>query len=376
MRGKDRTPEIEFALQQLLQKAKELEIDALLIAGDIFDTTNPPAEAERVAYQFFRSLNEAGIPAIAIAGNHDSPNRIDSMAQILPLAGVWALGRPRRIERGGMVSIETRNGKLNVAAVPFASERRLFRTEDLWEDLEDDARQILHYRERLSYLLQSLARGFEDDGVNVLMAHLTMGTAKLSNSERMFDSIGAYVLSGQALPSAAQYVALGHVHRPQRIEAAAPTYYSGSLIQVDFGEAGERKGCNLIVAEPGRPATVEFVPIACQKPLLKVECNVADLEDVLADRREHPGYLKVVVRLERPQPGLADLARQICPQVLQIEPRYPEAQRSQRDRPAAERLDPVEEFRSYYRDRLGVELKEKAIAAFQELYREMQHEAD
>jgi exonuclease SbcD len=100
-RGIDRTSEIAIALEQILKQAKALDVDAVLVAGDIFDVPNPPAYAERIAYHFFCELQAAGIPAIAIAGNHDSASRIDSIAQLLSLAGVRALGKPRRSADGG-----------------------------------------------------------------------------------------------------------------------------------------------------------------------------------------------------------------------------------------------------------------------------------
>lgn len=116
LRGIDRTPEIAAALQQLLKQAIAEEVDAVLIAGDIFDVPNPPAYAERIAYRFFCDLQQAGIPAIAIAGNHDSHARIDSIAQLLSLAGVRALGKPRTAADGGSMTLNTKSGKLCVGA--------------------------------------------------------------------------------------------------------------------------------------------------------------------------------------------------------------------------------------------------------------------
>ena len=110
LKGVDRTPEIALALAEILKYAKDFEVDAVLVAGDIFDVPNPTTEAERVAYDFFYELNQLSIPSVAIAGNHDSATRIDSLAPLLSLAGVRALGRPRIAEDGGVVTIDTANG--------------------------------------------------------------------------------------------------------------------------------------------------------------------------------------------------------------------------------------------------------------------------
>ncbi|WP_218082424.1 metallophosphoesterase family protein [Anthocerotibacter panamensis] len=229
LKGVDRTPELALVLDELLAQAKALEVDAVLMAGDLFDTANPPAEAERVAYRFFYGLQQAGIPSILIAGNHDAAVRIDGIANLLSLAGVAARGRPRLAKNGGVITLNTPGGKLCVGMLPFASERKLLTATDLWE--KDDVEQRQYYREQVGKLLQNLAQGFREDSVNVLTAHLAIDGARLAHSEVPFYTLNAYALCENILPAAAQYIALGHIHTPQRILAAAPTYYSGSLIQ-------------------------------------------------------------------------------------------------------------------------------------------------
>jgi DNA repair protein SbcD/Mre11 len=375
LKGKDRTPEIEFTLQELLRQAKELEVNAVLIAGDIFETSNPPAEAERVAYQFFEGLQTAKIPAIAIAGNHDSASRFDGIANLLSLAGVQILGKPRRVNQGGLITLETSNGKLRVGAMPFASERRLLTVENLWT--MNELEQIQHYRDRVNYLLKNLATGFQDDSVNILMAHLTIDGARLANSEARHHSKESYALAGQSLPAEAQYIALGHIHKPQQIPVAAPTYYSGSLIQVDFGETGEDKGFYLIDVEPGSPAKPEFISIPCQKPLQIVECELSDYEEKLESLRDYSGYLKVIIKLQTPQMGLADKIRKICGgKVLQIEPSYPEVKPNQEKSVSREDFDPVEEFKRYFQDVLKTTPNSAVVAKFEQLYKEIKETQD
>lgn len=122
LKGEDRTPEIAAALDELLNQAKTLEVDAVLVAGDIFDVPSPPAEAEQVAYNFFCQLREYRIPAVVIAGNHDSAFRIDGVSKLLSHVGVQALGRPQRANKGGVITLDTPSGKLCVAAMPLSRE--------------------------------------------------------------------------------------------------------------------------------------------------------------------------------------------------------------------------------------------------------------
>lgn len=368
LKGVDRTPEIALALEEILKYAKNFDVDAVLVAGDIFDVPNPSTEAEKVAYEFFYQLNQLSIPSVAIAGNHDSATRIDSLAQLLSLAGVRALGRPRIADEGGVITMDTASGKLCVGAMPFASERRMLAAEDVWN--LDASEQRADYKTTVTYVLQNLATGFRTDAANVMMAHMTIDGAKFTGSEAAFHSGNMYSLSGQAIPSECQYVALGHIHRPQQIANAAPTYYSGSLIQVDFGEVGEEKGFNVIDVEVGRPAKVQFQPLTCQKPLKRVECHIDQLDEQLETHRDYVGYLKFAIAVDAPQIGLADRVRKVCPQAVMVEPKL--IQRESAKIPETEisdRFDPIAEFQKFYSDREKT-LSPDVMVAFQNLYAE------
>ena len=368
LKGVDRTPEIALALAEILKYAKDFEVDAVLVAGDIFDVPNPTTEAERVAYDFFYELNQLSIPSVAIAGNHDSATRIDSLAPLLSLAGVRALGRPRIAEDGGVVTIDTANGKLCVGAMPFASERRLLAAEDIWN--KDALEQRSSYKEVVTYVLQNLAAAFKTDAVNVMMAHMTMEGAKFTGSEAAFYSGDVYSFSGQAIPSECQYMGLGHIHKPQQIPNAAPTYYSGSLIQVDFGEVGEEKGFNLIEVETGRPAKVQFQPLTCHKPLKRVECHIEQLDEYLESHRDYVGYLKFAIAVNTPPIGLADRVRKVCPQAVMVEPKLIPNESAKIQEPKDyDRFDPIAEFQKFYSDR-EKNLSPDVIEAFKNLYAE------
>lgn len=366
--GVDRTPEIAYALELLLTQAKALAVDAVLVAGDIFDLPSPPAEAERVAYRFFCQLRAAGIPAVIIAGNHDSALRIEGVAQLLSHVGVQALGRPRKAEQGGIIHLETSNGRLCIAAVPFASEKRLLKIDDLWQ--KDALAQRQYYKQVMTYLLEQLAQHFRADSVNVVMAHTMISGAKKSHSEVAYYTRDSYALINQMLPATAHYIALGHVHSWQLIPHAVPTYYAGSLIQVDFGEAQETKGFNLVTAIPGQPAEVEFIPIPCQKPLEVVTCQATELEAVLPQWQDHPGFLKFKVTLTAPKVGLADRIRKICPQTLMVEPCYP--QPATTATPAATlptaQWDATAAFQDYWQTSMGDTPPSSLLQAFQDLY--------
>jgi exonuclease SbcD len=377
LRGRDRTPEIAHALNYILAQVEAQNVDAVLVAGDIFDTANPSAEAEQVAYDFFVQLRRLGVPAVAIAGNHDSAGRIESLAAPFNLLDIHLLGRPRVAQKGGLIQLNTRSGLLNIGAIPFASERRLLRAEDLWE--RNETEQGNHYREVIRYLFRNLAQNFTADAVNVVMGHLTFMGSRKTGSEIRHHSEDTYELASDLIPSTAQYAALGHIHQPQQIRHSTPTYYSGSLIQVDFGEAGQEKGFNLITVEPGRPAKVEFCAIPCLKPLQQVICTIRNLEEVLSDYQDHPGFLKVSIELGQPEFGLGDRIRAICPQVLMIEVNYPDKPQDKNLNTAPiapENIDLAVTYRQYYEQRAKGQPHPDVLNAFVALHEELSHASD
>lgn len=372
LKGKDRTPEIRYALDQVLEIAQTYKIDGLLAAGDIFETPNPTAIAEDTAYRFFVKLHELNIPAVVIAGNHDSASRLDGVGRLLRQLGVRVIGKPRLASQGGVVKIETAHGLLNVGALPFASERRLLNSENL---LTGD-RGTGKYKELMQQLMANLAQeGFTAKGVNVMMAHLTLDTATASNSEVPFYTRDTYSLAEGLIPGNAQYVALGHIHKPQQItRCSAPTYYSGSLIQVDFGEVSDTKSVNIIDVEPGSPAQVEIVPLTYQKSLQLIHTTQVELTQTLKEHAKYPGWLKFVVELDTHQPYLAQQVRDICPQALIVEPRYSgTAATTEIEQVDYRRFDPEASFRRYHQEQLATDPDERVVSAFADLYQELSH---
>jgi DNA repair protein SbcD/Mre11 len=364
--GQERTSEIELALKQILRQAQELETDAVLVAGDIFDHYNPSAEAHRVAYDFFTGLSKAGIPAIAIAGNHDNGDWFESISSLFSMVGVRALGRPRYAEDGGLLEVPTRSGLLRIGALPFASQRRMVQVHELWT--QDPLQRYQGYQALLEEITGDLAMHFRVDGVNVLMSHLSLGAATLSNSEDPYYSREDYAISEQFLPSKAQYIALGHVHKPQQIPSKPNAWYSGSLIQVDFGEAGEDKFFNLIEVEPGYPAKVYQEPLKIHKPLKVLRCDEKGLDDVIEAHRDHDGWLKLQVELSAPKPALKEYIQKTLPQTLIVEGLFQRCETSKVTTPLEPNADPVGAFSRYLRENQQTEPSDHLLETFRKLY--------
>jgi exonuclease SbcD len=369
LRGLDRTPEIRAALGEIADLARSERADAVLVAGDLFDSVNPSADAESAVYDFFLRLKELGVPAVAIAGNHDSASRLAGLSRLLGWVGTQLVAQMTSNPLDVVRTVTARDGtELVVAAFPFLSERRLVRYGDLVGGDVGQWRQ--KYRDGMGFFMNHLARGFRPNAVNTLMLHATVDGSSPSGSERdfLFDVTNAYTVSAQSFPAGAQYVALGHIHKPQQPCETPPAYYPGSIIELDFGEAGERKSVNLVEVEPGRPARVHVLPLSSGRPLKVVRADLDDLDRKLAAVKDFPGLLKVVVEVPggAPMPGLKDRVLRALPNTLAIETeRVGEAPRTTtRERDG---LTPMQLFERYYHERRGVnELPASLRAAFDE----------
>ena len=367
LRGFDRTPEIHEALIEIAALARSERVDAVLVSGDLFDTGNPSADAEEAVFDFFLHLRDAGIPAVAIAGNHDSAARLSSITGLLRWIGIQVVAQPTPNPVDMVRHVELKSGeKLTVGALPYLSERRLVKAADLLGGDTGTWRQ--KYREGMGFFLRRLGEGFRPGSVNMVMAHTTIDGAVPSGSERtiQFDLTNHYTLSGLQLPAGAQYVALGHIHKPQQVSEAPIAAYPGSVIQLDFGEAGEKKQVNLIEVQAGGRPVITPIPLAAGRELKTVRADLDGIEARLEREKGFTGLLKVVVRAPAGTalPGLKDRVLRAAPGTLAVEL---DAQQEDLATPELKRegLSLMELYERYHRERRG-ELPDDLRAAFKE----------
>jgi DNA repair protein SbcD/Mre11 len=376
LRGYDRTPEIREALTEIAGLARSERVDAVLVAGDLFDTVNPPADAEAAIFEFFLRLRDDKIPSIVIAGNHDSASRLAGLTGLLGWVGVQVVAQPAANPREMLRTLETKSGeKLVVGALPYLSERRLVKAADVMGADVGTWRQ--KYREGMNFFLKKLAEGFTPGAVNMLMLHATLDGAVASGSDRgmQFDLTNSYTVSPLQLPAMAQYAALGHVHKPQQLGASPLACYPGSIIQLDFGEGGEKKQVNLIEVEAGRPARVSAIPLVSGRELRTIKTDVDGLDARLAALDGFQGLLKVVIRAPggTALPGLKDRVLRQFPGALgvDLEPTNDEASAQVETREGLSLAQLYERFHLEKRGELSPALRE----AFEETDRAVREAA-
>jgi exonuclease SbcD len=250
-----------------------------------------------------------------------------------------------------------------VAAIPFASPRRLVSALDL---SAEEGRAKQKYDFGMREIIAHLVTGFEAETVNLLMAHTHLLGAIISGSERQVHLGEEWATTPEALPSTAHYVALGHIHRPQEVEAApAPTHYAGSPLQLDFGEAGEVKGFLVIDARAGQPTHVERVPYQGGRLLRSVRKTMGELE------REAPslatqGWLRVTVPLPTADPDVNRKVRALVPNAVAVEVELPKKPEEVSPRPPSG-SPPRELYEAYCARRHGAPPDRELLATFDKL---------
>ena len=370
IRGHSRAEEHRAVLDEIVGLAAEHSVDLVLVAGDLFETAAPSAEAEGIVYRALLEMAGTGADVAVIAGNHDNSRKLSAVAPVFEAAGrVHVVSRPLRPDDGGVLRLRTRSGEdVRLAMLPFVSQRGIVRARDLMESAAYENAQA--YAERMRLVIEALASGFESGTVNVLMAHAFVHGGQLGGGERAAHFIDDYALSGQAFPAAAGYVALGHVHRPQRIAGPGRIHYCGSPLQLDFGEEQQRKQVNLVGIEPGLPPTVTPLPLSSGRPLRTVAGTLAEL-DALRDELSDDPWLRVIVREPR-RSGLADTVREM------LGDRVVDVHVEDSSSPAPRRISrsgrsPVELFDEFLAERNVSD--ERIRALFAELL-DAQHDAD
>lgn len=370
--GRRRDEEFHAILAEILDVAKREQVDALLLAGDVFDSAAPPPDAERLVYEFFRELYGARIPAVVIGGNHDHPRRLEAVSRILEVVDITVRGEPVTPEGGGVVELPSRDGTetARIAVLPWVPERQVVEFETL---LAADGKPFHQYADRVARMLTFLCEGLPPHTVNILMAHVFIDGSLVGGGERPLHLGETFAVNAQALPTAAQYIALGHVHRPQEINAAVPTRYPGSPLQLDFGERDQQKSVVLVDVHPARPPQVQVVPLSSGRKLLDVHGTLADL--ARAAPEDHDAYLRVFVHLDGPEPNLAEQVRGLLPNAVVIQRVPPEAASNGKG-PPGPGLGPHELLPAYYRHLRGRDMPEPVAALFRELYEEESRETD
>ncbi|GAA3226939.1 exonuclease SbcCD subunit D [Pseudonocardia petroleophila] len=346
LKGHSRLEEQEQVLREIVTIAREQQVDAVLVAGDLYDTAAPSAEAQKLVIRTLMGLARDGTQVVAIAGNHDHARALDAYRPLAQEAGITLVGEVRTADKGGVVGFTARSTgeRVNVAVLPFLSQRYAVRAADLVAQTAGENTNA--YDQNLRDVLGTLTAGFEDGAVNLVMAHLTVLNGRFGGGERTAQSIFEYAVPAGIFPIEAHYVALGHLHRRQRMEAPCPVHYSGAPLAVDFGEQENEPVVCLVEATPTTPARITDIPVTSGRRLRTVRGTVAELSVLSATVGDD--WLRVWVT-EPARAGLREEVTAVLPNALEvrIDPDFAAVPEASRPSGGGAERSPAELFSEY-----------------------------
>ncbi len=351
----------KHVLNEILRLAHESHAQALVIAGDFYDKSTPSAEAVSLVDKFLTDAVRIGLKVIAVSGNHDSSERIAYASEILRSQGVAV--SPVYDGKISSYPIEDVHGIVRFWLMPFmkpANVRPYFPEEEIGSD----------YTTAIACALSTCA--FDESERHVLVAHqfVTSGSTKpdLSDSEV---SIGGLDNVDASVFKPFSYVALGHIHRAQRIGCDS-IRYSGSPLKYSYSEIAHAKSATLVEIDAEGKARYELLPLKPMRDLREIKGPLQELiSDEIADSANANDYVRVILTDEHPAIDALARIRSVYPNVMGIE--YENSWTRTQTQAAVtscevEKIDPLELFARFYEVQNGCELTSEQAQLARQAY--------
>ncbi|GAB3846545.1 exonuclease SbcCD subunit D [Micromonospora andamanensis] len=313
LKGQSRAEEHKQVLAGVIEIARREQPDLVIIAGDLYDTAAPTPEATRLVTRALTALRRTGADVVAIGGNHDNGPALDALRPWAEAAGITLRGGVREDPAEHVIDGTTADGeRWRLAALPFLSQRYAVRAVEMYELTAAETTQT--YADHLGRIIGRLTEGFDEpDRVHLVTAHLTVVGAATGGGERDAHTIMGYAVPASVFPGTAHYVALGHLHRAQRVQGPCPIRYSGAPLAVDFGEQENVPAVTLVEVTATTAARIREEPVTAATALRTVRGTLAQLAEITPPE----GWLRVYVR-EQPRAGLREEVQQLLPRALEI----------------------------------------------------------
>lgn len=356
--------EQKAALDQILSMVRERQVDAVFLSGDLYDRALPPSQAVTLLDDFLTRLVDMDVLVCAIAGNHDSGERIEFANRILEYKRLYMEGTLREQVRYVDYVGRRSDGpeRVRIHLLPYAKPaqvRDLFHTE------------TITYEECMQELLKHV--DYLEDGKNILLAHqfvVNRGVEpELSDSE-MRVSVGGADQVEAANFSRFDYVALGHIHGPQQI-GDNPVYYSGSPVKYSFSEVHHNKSVILGEWDERGELIIERIPLTPVHDMRKIRGKLANLIDpeVVAEADEQD-YLLAILTNEEDLVDAIGTLRSVYPNIMQmqVERETQQAGQDQEQRGADwKEKSPYELFEQFYMLVMDTEMTDEQKALVREV---------
>lgn len=272
-----------YVLEQVCALAEKHQLDSILLSGDLYDKPIPPVEAVQLLDEFLTKMQQMGIAVYAISGNHDSAGRVDFGSRILQQQNLHICGAfDGKLYH---VSKEDAFGEIHFYLLPFLKPATVSAFREGGESLT--------YAEAVKWALETM--DIDTTKRNVLLAHQFVtwkGTAEESDSETK--TLGGVDEMDASLFFDFDYVALGHLHSPQRI-GRDTIRYGGSPLKYSFSELRQKKGVTLVEIQEKGNITTEFLPLEPLHPLREIKGTLADLLEAAEEAGGSEDYVRAIL---------------------------------------------------------------------------------
>jgi len=282
--GRKRYEEFEAFLTWLAETIQQNEIDALLVAGDVFDTSAPSNRAQELYYRFLcRVAASCCRHVVVVAGNHDSPSFLNAPKELLKALDVHVVGSSTESPEDEVLVLRNEQNapELIVCAVPYLRDRDI-RVAEAGESVEDKERKLIdgirtHYA-AVAALAEQRREELGADIPIVAMGHLfTAGGQTIDGDgvRELYVGSLAHVTAG-IFPPCFNYLALGHLHVPQKVNGSESMRYSGSPLPMGFGEAKQQKSVCQVEFHSSTP-TVQLIDVPVFQKLERIKGDLSEI---------------------------------------------------------------------------------------------------
>lgn len=298
--GRERLEEQVAALEEIENICERESVELVLIAGDIFDTFLPPAEAEDLFYRAVKKIAGENRCVVLISGNHDDNIRLGAATALSEELGIYIFGNAGRVPKlypgrkvcateAGTNHLVIRNAageEIFINVLPYPNEARL----------KEDKNPDESFIEKMQRWMETGQKENVRSLPSIFLSHLFIAGGKVSEGERQIDLGGARAVPLGALP-ACDYTALGHLHKRQQFKNNV--IYSGSILQYSFDEAGTEKSVTVFNIDKGGVRDLRKIPLKSGKQLVRLSAN--GMQDALSLVKKYPDcYIELTMYLSEP----------------------------------------------------------------------------
>ena len=361
----------EYMLKQIIGTIERENIETVLISGDVYDRSVPPAEAVNLLDSFLRTLiKELKIKVFIIAGNHDSKDRLAFGSKIFEDEGLYIEskynGNLRKVE------VQDEYGKLNIYMLPFVKPievKQFFK-----EDLENN------YNTAINKIIVKEKIDVEERNIILVHQFVTAGTVEPERTESEVLSLGGIENVDVSNFECFDYVAIGHVHRPQKI-GRETARYAGTMLKYSFSEINHNKTIPIIELKDKGDININLVQL---NPLRDMREIKGPIEELIKQENYECGntndYIKAVITNEEPVYDAIGQIRRIYPNTLKLEIRNSKTISNVEEQNInlenVKKKTELELFADFYKAQNNADLDEKRTEIINNIISEVKHETD